>query len=73
MAGECAGARNPVWLLVNTSIQAGAAELVAANTAMLDILQLMRQEVCALGPVSSNFNTGDSCRYHWRLLILSRL
>ena len=73
MAGDWAGARNPVWLLVNTSIQAEVAEVVATNSAMLDILQLMRQEVCSVGPMSSNFNTEDSCRYYSRLQFIFQL
>ena len=39
--------RNPLWLLVNTTIQAGVREVRLTNSAMVDILGVMRREECS--------------------------
>ena len=39
--------RNPLWLLVNTTIQAGPREVMLTNSAMVDILGVMRREECS--------------------------
>ena len=36
-----------MWLLVNTTIQAGPGEVMLTNSAMVDILGLMRREECS--------------------------
>ena len=54
--------RNPLWLLVNTTIQAGPREVMLTNSAMVDILGVMRREECSQDMMTQPL-TMANCRH----------
>ena len=51
-----------MWLLVNTTIQVGLDELILTNTAMIEILQNMKLDICKMGSINEKFTAADDCR-----------